>query len=95
MATLVQSGPTTSVATSPATPPAALPAAPPSPLTSTPVRGEAGYTLSGSAHAGFELVNGDGTSFNVRIGPNYKKTGKKAASLDAPYAVATADLLCS
>ena len=71
----------------------ALPAAPPSPLTRPPARGEAGYTLSGSAHVGYELTNGDGTSFDVRIGPNYKKTGKKAPSLDAPYAVATADLL--
>jgi hypothetical protein len=75
----------------PATPPA--PAAPPSALTRPPAKGEAGYTLSGSAHAGFELCNGDGTSFDVRIGPNYKKTGKKAPSLDAPYVVATADLL--
>ena len=71
----------------------ALPAAPPSPLTRPPARGEAGYTLSGSTHVGYELSNGDGTSFDVRIGPNYKKTGKKAPSLDAPYAVATADLL--
>ena len=62
-------------------------------MTRTPARGEAGYTLSGSAHAGYELANGDGCGFDVRIGPNYKKTGKKAPSLDAPYAVATADLL--
>ena len=83
-------------ATSPSTPSASTtppPAAPPSPLTRPPARGEAGYTLSGSAHTGYELRNGDGTSFDVRIGPNYKKTGKKAPSLDAPYAVATADLL--
>jgi len=83
-------------ATSPLTPSASSappPAAPPSPLTRPPARGEAGYTLLGSAHTGYELRNGDGTSFDVRIGPNYKKTGKKAPSLDAPYAVATADLL--
>jgi hypothetical protein len=36
---------------------------------------------------------GDGSQFNVRIGPDYRKYGKKAPSAAQPYEVASADVI--
>jgi len=49
-----------------------------------------GFTTVGKP--GLQLVDGDGTGFELRIGPDYKKHGKKAASLSHTYAPITMDI---
>jgi len=39
--------------------------------------------------------NGDGTSFNVRLGPNYKTNGTKAPSKGSVYNIFTFDVNCT
>jgi len=39
--------------------------------------------------------NGDGTSFNVRLGPNYKTTGIKAPSNESVYDIFAFDVYCT
>lgn len=41
---------------------------------------------------GLQLENGDGTQFKLRIGPDYKRHGKKAASISHIYAPMTIDV---
>lgn len=66
----------------------AEPSPPPPPAVSQLPK--AGFTTAG--HGGLQLLNGDGTAFSLRVGPDYKKHGKKAASAAHVYAPLTIDV---
>ena len=51
---------------------------------------KAGFTTAGAG--GLQLLDGDGTGFELRIGPEYKRHGKKAPSLSHVYAPITIDV---
>ena len=53
--------------------------------------------LPGRVYSGFtnnptRFFNGDGTQFNVRVGPDYKRHGKKAPSAFHVYEPVSMDL---
>tara|TARA_B110001452_G_scaffold59625_1_gene46423 strand:- start:375 stop:3281 length:2907 start_codon:yes stop_codon:yes gene_type:complete len=77
-------------APAPAPEPVSAPAPAPAPPRATPREGEAGYTLVGSSHM---QQTGNGTTFAVRIGPSYKRYGKKEPSLPQVYELAAVDLI--
>ena len=51
---------------------------------------KAGFTTAGAD--GLQLLDGDGTGFELRVGPEYKRHGKKAPSLSHMYAPITIDV---
>lgn len=75
----------------------ALPLQPPPPQPAVangvaPGRPKAGFTTAKFLNGGgLQLMDGDGTGFNLRIGPDYKKNGKKAPSAAHVYSPLTID----
>lgn len=55
-----------------------------------PGRPRVGFTTAGVS--GLELLDGDGTCFSLRIGPDYKKHGKKAPSISHVYSPVAIDV---
>ena len=53
---------------------------------------KAGFTTAGATAAGLAFMDGDGTGFQLRIGPDYKKHGKKAPSAMHTYHPITMDV---
>ena len=51
-----------------------------------------GRPMAGFTNSGVILRPGDGTEFSVRIGPDYKRHGKKAPSVAHVYEVVSADI---
>ena len=49
-----------------------------------------GFTLAGKP--GIQLCDGDGAHFELRIGPDYKRNGKKAPSISHTYSPITIDI---
>jgi len=66
------------------------PAAQPSSSSTGDGRPKCGFTTAKAE--GLQLSNGDGTGFSLRVGPDYKKHGKKAPSASHVYAPLSIDV---
>ena len=73
----------------PAPPPAVPGAIAPPTFDARDGKPKAGFTTAAS---GLQMFDGDGASFELRIGPDYKKNGKKAPSKAHTYAPMTFDV---